>query len=54
MGIKEQITLSNGVGFTYNIKESKQLKKIQRRLSKKRGSKKSEKKSNNFYRAVLS
>ncbi len=52
MGIKEQITLSNGVGFSYNIKESKQLKKLQRRLSKKRGSKKIEKKSNNFYKTV--
>lgn len=52
MGIKEQITLSNGVGFTYNIKESKQLKKLQRRLSKKKGSKKSDKKSNNFYKTL--
>ena len=52
MGIKEQITLSNGVGFSYNIKESKQLKKLQRRLSKKKGSKKSDKKSNNFYKTL--
>ena len=52
MGIKEQITLSNGVGFSYNIKESKQLKKLQRRLSKKKGSKKNEKKSSNFYKTL--
>lgn len=52
MGIKEQITLSNGVGFSYSIKESKQLKKLQRRLSKKKGSKKSDKKSNNFYKTL--
>lgn len=52
MGIKEQITLSNGVGFSYNIKESKQLKKLQKRLSKKKGSKKNEKKSSNFYKTL--
>lgn len=52
MGIKEQITLSNGVGFSYSIKETKQLKKLQRKLSKKNGSKKSDKKSNNFYKTL--
>ena len=53
MGIKEQITLSNGVGFSYIIKESNQLKKLQRKLSKKQGSKKNDKKSNNFYKTLL-
>ena len=52
MGIKEQITSSNGVGFSYSIKETKQLKKLQRKLSKKNGSKKSDKKSNNFYKTL--
>ena len=35
MGIKEQITLSNGVGFSYSIKETKQLKTSKKIIKKK-------------------
>lgn len=46
MGIKEQITLSNGISFKYKVPETKKLKKLQRRLSKKKV------KSKNFYKCL--
>jgi len=46
MGIKNQITLSNGLSFQYKISETKKLKRLQRKLSKKKGTK--EEKSKNF------
>lgn len=52
MGVKEQITLSNGLGFSYNIPESKRLKKLQKVLAKKKGSKKNQRKSKNFYKQL--
>jgi transposase len=52
MGVKEQITLSNGVGLSYNIPESRRLKKLQKKLSKKKGSKKNQKKSSNFHKTL--
>lgn len=48
MGIKEQITLSNNIGFQYCINESIKLKKLQKSLSRKKGAKKNEIKSKNF------
>ena len=35
LGIKNQLTLSNGLVLNYNIPKSKREKRIQRRLSKK-------------------
>lgn len=48
MGVKNQITFSNGISLGYSIAESNRLKKLQRRLSKKQGYKQGESKSNNF------
>ncbi len=44
LGIKNQLTLSNGLVLNYNIPKSKREKRIQRRLSKK------VKNSNNYYK----
>lgn len=52
MGIKNQITLSNGLKFKYKIPETKKLKRLQRKLSKKKGIKKNEDKSNNFKKTL--
>lgn len=51
-GISEQLTLSSCLGFKYQIKESKQIKKLQRRLARKYGNKKKNNKSKNFYKTL--
>lgn len=52
MGIKEQITLSNNIGFQYCINESNKLKKLQKSLSRKKGANKTEIKSKNFKKTL--
>jgi transposase len=51
-GIKEQLTLSNGIKISFSIPESNRLKKLQKQLSKKKGYKKGETKSRNFFKIL--
>jgi len=51
-GVKEQLTFSNGIKVKYEVGESKKLKLLQRKLSKKQGFKKGEVKSKNFFKTL--
>ena len=51
-GVKEQLTFSNGIKVKYEVGESKKLKLLQKKLSKKQGFKKGEVKSKNFFKSL--
>ena len=51
-GIKNELTLSNGIQLKFEVKETERLKRLQRQLTKKKGYRKGEKKSNNFIKTL--
>lgn len=53
MGIKDTLTLSDGTKHNVIVMETDKLKKIQRKMSRMKGSKKGESKSNNYNKMML-
>lgn len=51
-GVKEQLTFSNGIKVKYEVGESKKLKLLQKKLSRKQGFKKGEVKGKNFFKTL--
>ena len=51
-GIKNQITLSNSTALSFEAKETKRLKKLQKELAMKKGYRKGEQKSKNFFKTL--
>jgi len=51
-GIKDQLTLSNSMKINYEVKESKRLKRLQKQLARKKGYRKGEVKSKDFFKSL--
>jgi len=51
-GVKNQLTLSNGIKINYEVKESKRLKRVQKQLARKKEYRKGEVKSKNFFKTL--
>jgi transposase len=51
-GVKNELTLSNGMQLNFEVKETERLKRLQRQLARKKGFRKGEKKSNNFIKTL--
>ncbi len=51
-GIKNKLTFSNSMKINYEVKESKRLKRLQKQLARKKGYRKGEEKSKNFFKTL--